>query len=56
MTEPTIPWRDGLAEFLPPEKRTESIIRHILGEHVARPSRVDYLTDQIMQALTKETP
>lgn len=29
MTEPTIPWRDGLAEFLPPVKKTQSIIRHV---------------------------
>ena len=53
MTEPTIPWCDGLAEFLPPAKKVQSIIRHVLGEHVARPSRADYLTEQIMQALTK---
>lgn len=52
----TIDWRDPLAEFLPEPKRTESVIRHVLGQHVARPSRVDFLTDQIMTALQEGRP
>ena len=65
MTEPTIPWADGLSEFLPPVKKAQAIIRHVIGEHdhegfglcscgLLTEDHKDHLTDQIMQALTKE--
>lgn len=70
MTEPTIPWRDGLSEFLPAPKKVQSIIRDVIGAHefyndsycicdhgvteYTPQEHADHLTDQIMQALTKE--
>lgn len=67
MSEPTIPWRDGLAEFLPPVKKAQAIIRDVIGLHCDRhpvtyergntvAADADELTADIMQALTKEEP
>ena len=67
MTEPTIEWRDGLSEFLPPVKKAQAIIRDVIGQHehegfglcscgTLAADHHDHLTAEIIQALTKETP